>query len=60
MLNEVWNTRSLVSIEKYLVNEWIKENRQMIMLFEIVDILIVMPIDPDEHPSPIKRKVKRN
>ena len=32
----------------------------MIMLFEIVDILIVMPIDPDEHPSPIKRKVKRN
>ena len=55
MLNEVWNTRSLVSIEKYLVNEWIKENRQMIMLFEIVDILIVMPIAPDEHPSPIKR-----
>ena len=30
----------------------------MIILFEIVDILIVMPIAPDEHPSPIKRKVK--
>ena len=32
----------------------------MIILFEFVDILIVMPIDPDEHPSTIKRKVKRN
>ena len=29
------------------------------MLFEIVDILIVMLIDPDEHPSPIKKKSKR-
>ena len=28
----------------------------MIILFEIVDILIVMPIAPDEHPSPIKKK----